>query len=86
MGEEKQWSIGKTFDTFVNYIEDYPYPYVINRLCWEFPCVVPSDWSAQHLQKPNNPDTVRDLKAALDITVIKQGVYTLEQPAPIPEW
>jgi putative membrane-bound dehydrogenase-like protein len=68
---------GKTFDTFVNYIEDYPYPYVINRLCWEFPCVVPSDWSAQHLQKPNNPDTLRDLKAALDITVRKQGVYNL---------
>jgi putative membrane-bound dehydrogenase-like protein len=68
---------GATFNTFVNYIEDYPYPYVINRLCWEFPCVTPSDWSAQHLQKPNNPDTVRDLKAALDITVLKQGVYNL---------
>ncbi|MBI5756971.1 MAG: hypothetical protein HZA46_00470, partial [Planctomycetales bacterium] len=50
---------GATFDRFVNYIEDYPYPYVIDRLCWEFPCVVPSDWSAQHLQGPNNPDTVR---------------------------
>ncbi len=68
---------GATFNTFVNYIEDYPYPYVISRLCWEFPCVIPSDWSAQHLQKPNNPDTVSDLKAALDITVIKQGVYNL---------
>jgi putative membrane-bound dehydrogenase-like protein len=66
---------GKTFNTFVNWIEDYPYPYVVDRLCWEFPCVVPSDWSAQHLQKPNNPDTIRDLKAALDITVLKQGVY-----------
>ncbi len=68
---------GQTSNTFVNYIEDYPYPYVIDRLCWEFPCVVPSDWSAQHLQKPYNPDTVRDLKAALDITVLKQGVYNL---------
>jgi putative membrane-bound dehydrogenase-like protein len=68
---------GKTFDTFVNTIEDYPYPYVVNRLCWEFPCVVPSDWSARFLQKPNNPDTIRDLKAALDITVLKQGVYNL---------
>jgi len=66
---------GATFDRFVNYIEDYPYPYVIDRLCWEFPCVVPSDWSAQHLQGPNNPDTVRDLKAALDIVVHKQGVF-----------
>jgi len=68
---------GQTFNTFVNYIEDYPYPYVIDRLCWEFPCVVPSDWSAQFLQKPNNPDTLRDWKAALDIIVRKQGVYNL---------
>src|SRR5947207_1901300 len=58
--------------SFVNTIEDYPYPYVINKLCWEFPCVVPSDWEAQHLHKPNNPITVRDWKAALDCTVIKQ--------------
>ncbi len=63
--------------TFVNTIEDYPYPYVIGRLCWEFPCVVPSDWSAQHRQKPNNPITVEDWKAALDATVIKQGVFNL---------
>src|SRR6185312_14553240 len=57
--------------------EDYPYPYVIGRLCWEFPCVTPSDWSAQHLQRPNNPQTVRDWKAALDCTVIKKGVFCL---------
>lgn len=64
-------------DGFVNIIENYPYPYVIQRLCWEFPCMVPSDWSANHLQKPNNPNTVRDLKIALDITVQKQGVFNL---------
>jgi len=63
--------------TFVNYIENYPYPYVINRLCWEFPCAVPSDWAAQHLHKPNNPITVRDWKAYLDAVVIKQGVFNL---------
>jgi putative membrane-bound dehydrogenase-like protein len=62
---------------FVNTIEDYPYPYVIGRTCWEFPCVVPSDWSAQHYHKPNNPLTVRDWKAALDATVIKKGVFCL---------
>jgi hypothetical protein len=66
----------KTFNTRELH-RGYPYPYVVNRLCWEFPCVVPSDWSAQHLQKPNNPDTLRDMKAALDITVLKQGVYNL---------
>jgi len=39
--------------------------------------VTPSDWSAQNLNKPNNPKTVEDLKAALDAVVIKQGVYNL---------
>jgi putative membrane-bound dehydrogenase-like protein len=65
------------FKNFVNTIEDYPYPYVIGRMCWEFPCVVPSDWSAQHVQMPNNPDTVRDWKLALDACVLKQGVFNL---------
>lgn len=64
-------------DNFVNWIENYPYPYVINRKCWEFPCMVPSDWEAQFLQKPNNPQTVEDMKTALDITVLKKGVFNL---------
>lgn len=63
--------------SFVNTIENYPYPYVIGRLCWQFPCVTPSDWQAQHFHKPNNPETLRDWKAALDCTVIKQGVMCL---------
>jgi putative membrane-bound dehydrogenase-like protein len=63
--------------TFVNTIEDYPYPYVLGHLCWEFPCITPSDWLAQHRQEPNNPVTVRDWNAALDATVIKQGVFCL---------
>ncbi len=63
--------------SFVNTIENYPYPYVIGNLCWEFPCMTPSDWQAQHLQKPNNPKTVEDWKAALDCTVLKQGVMTM---------
>jgi len=63
--------------SFVNYIEDYPYAYVLGRLCWQFPCVTPSDWQAQHLHKSNNPQTVADWKAALDCTVIKQGVFCL---------
>ena len=65
------------FKSFVTTIEDYPYPYVIGRLCWEFPIVVPSDWSAQHVQKPDNPRTVADLQKALDAAVVKQGVFTL---------
>lgn len=66
-----------THDRFVNYVENYPYPYVIGGLCWEFPCMTPSDWEANFLHQPNNPKTVEDLKAALDITVHKQGVLNL---------
>jgi peptidoglycan/xylan/chitin deacetylase (PgdA/CDA1 family) len=61
------------FKSYVVTVEDYPYPYVIGGTCWEFPCVVPSDWSAQHVQKPDNPRTVEDLRRALDATVLKQG-------------
>lgn len=68
---------GVAQDNFVNWIENYPYPYVINDLCWEFPCMVPSDWEAQFLQQPNNPKTVEDMKTALDITVLKKGVFNL---------
>ncbi|MDP1797457.1 MAG: hypothetical protein Q8K78_08255, partial [Planctomycetaceae bacterium] len=66
-----------THDRFLNYVENYPYPYVIDRLCWEFPCMTPSDWEANFLHQPNNPQTVADMKAALDITVLKQGVLNL---------
>ena len=65
------------FESYVVTIEDYPYPYVIGKLCWEFPCVVPSDWSAQHVQQPDNPRTVADLKRAIDAAVVKQGTFTL---------
>lgn len=63
--------------TFVNTIEDYPYPYILGGLCWEFPCVMPSDWVAQHRHQSNNPVTLRDWKAALDATVLKRGVFCL---------
>jgi hypothetical protein len=65
------------FPSFVNTIEDYPYPYVLGNLCWEFPCVVPSDWEAQNLRKPNHPKTVSDLKDALDGVVRKRGTFNL---------
>ena len=62
---------------FVNTIEDYPYPYLIGGLCWEFPCMVPSDWEAQNLHEPNNPKTIEDWQRALDAVVIKQGVFAM---------
>jgi putative membrane-bound dehydrogenase-like protein len=63
------------FPSFVNTVFDYPYPFVIGGDCWEFPCIVPSDWEAQNVQQPNNPRTVEDLKRALDAVVVKQGVF-----------
>jgi len=62
---------------FVNYVENYPYPYVIDRLCWEMPSAIPDDWLGINLQGNHNPATVRDMKAAIDAVVLKQGVFTL---------
>ena len=61
---------------FATTIEDYPYPYVIGRLGWEFPAMVPSDWEAFNVHGSTNPVTLADWKAALDLTVLKQGVFT----------
>ncbi len=61
---------------FATTIEDYPYPYVIGRLCWEFPAMVPSDWEAFNLHGATNPVTLADWKAALDAVVLKQGVFS----------
>ena len=63
--------------SFVTTIRDYPYPYVIGHRVWEFPGTLPSDWEAQNLQGVNNPATVSDWTAALDVTVLKQGVFNL---------
>jgi putative membrane-bound dehydrogenase-like protein len=63
------------FENFGITIEDYPYPYIIGGLCWEFPGAVPSDWEAQNLHGAKNSKTVRDWEALLDATVLKQGVF-----------
>jgi putative membrane-bound dehydrogenase-like protein len=65
-----------TMKSFVTTIRDYPYPYVIGNLCWEFPAMVPSDWEAHNLHGSTNPITLADWKAALDIAVLKQGTFT----------
>ena len=62
--------------SFVTTIENYPYPYVIGKLCWEFPAMAPSDWEAQNIHGVNSPITLADWKAALEATVLKQGVFT----------
>ena len=65
------------FPSFVNKVYDYPYPFVIGKLCWEFPIAVPDDWLGQNLNKPNSPKTVEDFHAVIDATVIKQGVVNI---------
>ena len=65
------------FRSFVNKIENYPYPYLIGGLCWEFPVAVPDDWQGQHLQGPANPDTTADIKAVIDATVVKKGIANI---------
>jgi len=61
--------------SFTATIEDYPYPFVIGKLCWEFPPMYPSDWAAFNLHGGTNPVTLADWKAALDVAVIKQGTF-----------
>jgi putative membrane-bound dehydrogenase-like protein len=61
---------------YAGFIEDYPYPYVVGKLCWEFPCITPSDWQAFNAHGAKNPETLTDWKAALDWVVGKQGVMT----------
>lgn len=63
--------------TMTNYVEDYPYTFVVGRLCWEVPPVMPSDWDAQHRNGKCSPLTLADWKAAVDAVVIKQGVFSI---------
>ncbi len=67
----------RDMSSFATTIEDYPYPYVIGKLCWEFPPMVPSDWEAFNLHGRTNAVTVADFKASLDVAVAKQGTYNL---------
>ena len=62
---------------FVNYVENYPYPYVVDHLCWEMPSEIPDDWLGINFQGNHNPLTIRDMKAAIDAVVLKQGTFTL---------
>lgn len=76
-GREKFGKYVATERGDVNVIEDYPYPYVIARLCWEIPCLMPSDWAGQNRNKPDSPVTLADWKAAVDLAVLKRGALAL---------
>ena len=74
---ETNSTIKVSMGSFTTTIEDYPYPYVIGNLCWEFPAMIPSDWEAFNLHGSTNAITLADWKAALDAVVIKQGVMPI---------
>jgi putative membrane-bound dehydrogenase-like protein len=61
---------------YAGWIEDYPYPFVIGKLCWEFPCITPSDWQASNSVGSKTQVMLDDWKAALDGVVRAQGVFT----------
>ena len=75
--EENRFKKYVPFPSFVNQIQNYPYPYLIGNQCWEFPCTIPDDWQGQNLHRPHNPKTVEDLKAAVDATFLKKGVANI---------
>ncbi len=64
-------------DVFANSIFDYPYPYVISRLCWEFPCAAPSDYEASTKNGSASPKTIDYMKSGIDAAVAKRGTFTL---------
>lgn len=76
-GRPRQGKYLEPLDRFGNWIEDYPYPYVIGNRIWQLPITAPSDWQAHNLHGSKNPATVADWQAALDATVLTQGVMTL---------
>src|SRR2546425_2583354 len=50
-------------------------PYVIGKLCWEFPCGLPSDWEAQNLHTNNNPRTVADWRSEEHTSELQSLAY-----------
>ena len=66
----------RSFENYAGFIDDYPYPYVIGRTCWEFPCIVPSDWESFNIAGMAAPTLLDDWKTALDRIVEQRGVFT----------
>ncbi len=63
------------FPSFVTTVENYPYPWVIGKTCWEFACMAPSDWEAQNILGKTNATLLADWKSGLDAVVQKQGNF-----------
>ena len=62
---------------YANYVANYPYPFVVSRLCWQLPIQIPGDHQEDVYRRAYGHRLVQEWKAALDATVIKRGVMTL---------
>ncbi|MEX2185909.1 MAG: PVC-type heme-binding CxxCH protein, partial [Pirellulales bacterium] len=62
---------------YANYVANYPYPYVVSRLCWEIPIQMPGDHQAASYEPAFGHRTLTEWKAAIDVTVVKRGLMTL---------
>ena len=62
---------------YVNFVENYPYPYVIDRLCWELPIAIPGDHQHGCYEGVYGRRLVRDWQASVDATFVKRGLMTL---------
>lgn len=68
--------LGQAHYQSANYVENYPYPFVVGRLIWEFPCNVPGDHQADFHAQLYGPRVVKESEKSIDATVLKQGLLT----------
>ena len=62
---------------YINYIRDHPYPYLIGNRFWELPFAIPDDYEGFRIHGEKHPQTLADMKAAVDIAVLKQGIWVM---------
>lgn len=62
---------------YINYIRNYPYPYVIGNRFWELPFAIPDDYEGSRANGDKSPKTVTDMKAAIDAAVVKKGIWVM---------
>ncbi|MGV3774013.1 MAG: polysaccharide deacetylase family protein, partial [Verrucomicrobiales bacterium] len=62
---------------FVNYIENYPYPYLVGNKMWELPFCMPDDYEGFAVLGEKSLQTVADMKAAIDAVAVKKGLWVM---------
>src|SRR5436190_2069505 len=62
---------------WINYIKNYPYPYVVGNRFWELTFSIPDDYEASVVAGDKSPKTIADMEAAIDATVLKKGIWVM---------